>query len=97
MLSSRQSVDGDNEGEGGEGRGGEEGEEEEDREMDMWCVPLESLGLGGNKIGDVGAQYLASGLASNTSEIHVHLSCDMSCDLYWECHVTCTGNLSNVM
>ena len=64
-------MDGDIEGESGEGGRGEEGEEEEDREKDMLCVPLESLGLGGNKIGDVGAQYLASGLTSNTSETHV--------------------------
>lgn len=71
MLSSHQSVDGDIEGEIGEGREGEKEEEEEDREKETVCVPLESLGLGGNKIGDIGAQYLASGLASNTSEISV--------------------------
>ena len=50
-----------------EGEGGEEEEEEEEEEEDVVCVPLESLGLGGNKIGDIGAQHLASGLASNTS------------------------------
>ena len=59
-------MDGGDEGEVGEGGGGKG--EEEDKERDMFCVPLESLGLGGNKIGDIGAQHLASGLYSNNSE-----------------------------
>ena len=42
-----------------EGPGGEEG---------SYCVPLESLGLGGNQITDAGAKSLAAGLYSNTSE-----------------------------
>ena len=52
---------------------GEEGEgaEKETEEEEVFCLPLESLGLGGNKIGDTGAQHLASGLTSNTSQ-----SCD---------------------
>lgn len=76
-------MDGGETGEGGgrEEGGGEEGEEEEG---DMLCVPLESLGLGGNKIGDVGAQHLASGLASNTSEIYASL-------ISHDVHVTHTG------
>ena len=36
--------------------------------MEVFCVPLESLGLGGNKIGDIGAQHLTAGLSSNTSQ-----------------------------
>ena len=54
---------------GEEGEGAEKETEEEEEEV--FCLPLESLGLGGNKIGDTGAQHLASGLTSNTSQ-----SCD---------------------
>ena len=61
---------GGDESETGDGEGGGGGEEE--KEEDMFCVPLESLGLGGNRISDIGAQYLASGLTSNSSE-----SCDL--------------------
>ena len=46
----------------------EEEEEEGEGEREVVCVPLESLGLGGNKIGDTGARHLAAGLATNTSE-----------------------------
>ena len=49
--------------EGGGGGGGAEEEEEK-----SYCVPLESLGLGGNQITDAGAKSLAAGLQSNTSE-----------------------------
>ena len=71
-----QGVDGGDEDEEGEEEGegekleeeGKEKEEEEEEEEGMFCLPLESLGLGGNKIGDIGAQHLASALASNTSQ-----------------------------
>ncbi len=46
--------------------GGEEEEEEVEREG--YCIPLESLGLGGNQISDAGAASLAVGLAKNTSK-----------------------------
>ena len=78
-----QGVDGDGEsreeGEDREKEGVEEGEgvmEEggEEEEEDVICIPLESLGLGGNKIGDGGAMHIATGLTSNKS---------MSCDLYY--------------
>ena len=45
----------------------------------MFCVPLESLGLGGNKISDMGAQHLASGLSSNNSKT---CDCVLCCDWY---------------
>ena len=57
----------------------EDGKEEdgEETERRVFCIPLESLGLGGNKISDAGAVHLAEGLSSNTSEsitnIFVHL------------------------
>ena len=35
---------------------------------DAVCCPLESLGLGGNEIGDEGVKLLAQALYSNTSE-----------------------------
>lgn len=55
------------------GGGGEEGEreeaqEEEEEEENSYCIPLESLGLGGNQITDLGAGSLADGLKSNRSE-----------------------------
>ena len=34
----------------------------------VYCIPLESVGLGGNQITSVGAAALADGLKSNTSE-----------------------------
>ena len=34
----------------------------------VYCIPLESVGLGGNQITSVGATALADGLKSNTSE-----------------------------
>ena len=46
----------------------EEEEEEEGEEEGSYCIPLESLGLGGNQISDLGASSLADGLKSNTSE-----------------------------
>ena len=51
-----------NEEEDGKDEDGEEGERK------VFCIPLESLGLGGNKISDAGAVHLAEGLGSNTSE-----------------------------
>ena len=33
----------------------------------VYCIPLESVGLGGNQITSVGAAALADGLKSNTS------------------------------
>ena len=57
-------------GEEGEGWGAgpEEGEGEKEREgARSFCVPLQSLGLGGNKITCLGAGYLADGLKTNTS------------------------------
>ena len=63
-------MDGGDVSEGEKDEGGEEGKgEEEEEEEEVFCVPLESLGLGGNKMGDIGAQHLASGLSSNNSEI----------------------------
>ena len=56
-------VDNQSDSEGGEdGEGGEE----------VFCIPLESLGLGGNRIGDAGATCLADGLKTNTSEALHH-------------------------
>ncbi len=37
-------------------------------EESTYCIPLESLGLGGNLITCTGATMLASGLKTNTSE-----------------------------
>lgn len=37
-------------------------------EPKTYCIPLQSLGLGGNKITSLGAGYLADGLKTNTSE-----------------------------
>ena len=45
-----------------------EEEEEEGEEEGSYCIPLESLGLGGNQISDLGASNLADGLKTNTSE-----------------------------
>ncbi len=45
-------------------KGGEEGEEE----PRSYCIPLQSLGLGGNKITCLGAASLADGLKTNTSK-----------------------------
>jgi hypothetical protein len=48
---------------------GEEVEpEEESREAKTFCISLQSLGLGGNKITSLGAGYLADGLKTNTSK-----------------------------
>lgn len=52
--------------EGGEGEE-EEGLQEDSREARTHCIPLQSLGLGGNKITSLGAGYLADGLKTNTS------------------------------
>ena len=41
----------------------------------IFCIPLESIGLGGNQITCAGATMLASGLKTNTRETH-HLSHD---------------------
>lgn len=54
-------------------REGEEGvmEEQGDKERmdgEVYCIPLESIGLGGNLIGDAGVRGLAHGLLSNTSQ-----------------------------
>ena len=80
-----QGVDGGDEYEGEE-EGGEEGEGEGEEvgEEEVFCVPLESLGLGGNKIGDIGAQHLTSGLFSNNSETShdLHFEYCVSCDLF---------------
>lgn len=46
-------------------------EEQEDKERtggEVYCIPLESIGLGGNLIGDAGVRSLAHGLLSNTSK-----------------------------
>ena len=61
-----QGVDGGDEGE----EEGKQEKEEEEGEGGVFCLSLESLGLGGNKIGDIGAQHLASALTSNTSQLH---------------------------
>ena len=50
----------------GEGSGVEEKEGE--GAARSYCIPLQSLGLGGNKITSLGAGYLADGLKTNTSE-----------------------------
>ena len=50
------------------GEGGEEEEEGLGGEEGSYCVPLESLGLGGNQITDAGVKSLVAGLHSNTSE-----------------------------
>lgn len=47
---------------------GEAEPEEESKEPRSYCIPLQSLGLGGNKITSLGAGYLADGLKTNTSE-----------------------------
>ena len=61
------------------GMGTEEGRrEEEEGEREEVCHPLESLGLGGNKIGDAGAQHLATGLTTNISELVCLVSHDPS-------------------
>ncbi|CAI8037879.1 NLR family CARD domain-containing protein 3 [Geodia barretti] len=74
-------VDGGDEDEEGEEEGEGEKLEEEGKEKEkeeegegMFCLPLESLGLGGNKIGDIGAQHLASALASNTRLLSLGLA-----------------------
>lgn len=66
------SVGGGSEIEGEEGDGGGAGlEEKEDGQQGTketsCCIPLQSLGLGGNKITSLGAGYLADGLKTNTS------------------------------
>ena len=48
--------------------GGKEEEEEEEKEASVSCIPLQSLGLGGNKITCLGAGYLAQALQTNTSK-----------------------------
>ena len=55
-------------GGGGEKEGREEEQEEEDEEEGSYCISLESLGLGGNQISDLGASSLADGLKTNTRE-----------------------------
>lgn len=59
----------------GRGRGWEEGEEEVDGSGEegaqTFCIPLQSLGLGGNKITCLGAGCLADGLKTNTSKFNV--------------------------
>ena len=55
-------------GGGGEKEGREEEQEEKDEEEGSYCIPLESLGLGGNQISDLGASSLADGLKTNTRE-----------------------------
>ena len=40
----------------------------------VYCIPLESVGLGGNQITSVGVAALADGLKSNTSKEYVSLS-----------------------
>lgn len=47
---------------------GEAEPEEESKEPRSYCIPMQSLGLGGNKITSLGAGYLADGLQTNTSE-----------------------------
>ena len=39
-----------------------------------YCVPLQSLGLGGNRITCLGAGYLADGLKTNTSKFQIAYS-----------------------
>lgn len=51
-----------------EADGEEAGPEEGPGEDRTYCIPLQSLGLGGNKITSQGAGYLADGLKTNTSE-----------------------------
>ena len=55
-------------GEMGEKEEEREKEEEEGEEEESYRIPLESLGLGGNQISDLGASSLADGLKNNTSE-----------------------------
>ena len=55
-------------GGGGEKEGREEEQKEEDEEEGSYCILLESLGLGGNQISDLGASSLADGLKTNTHE-----------------------------
>ena len=55
-------------GGGGEKEGRDEEEEEGEEEEVTYCIPLESLGLGGNQISDLGASSLADGLKTNTRE-----------------------------
>ena len=47
---------------------GAEPEKAEEAEARSYCIPLQSLGLGGNKITCLGAGYLADGLKTNTSK-----------------------------
>ena len=56
-------------GEGGDTEKEGEGNGEGEGQVEVYCVPLESLGLGGNLIGNSGAKSLAQGLVSNTSEL----------------------------
>ena len=46
----------------------EEEEEKEEGEASVSCIPLQSLGLGGNKITCLGAGHLAQALQTNTSK-----------------------------
>lgn len=59
--------------EGETDRGQEDWEEEVDGSGEeiaqTFCIPLESLGLGGNKITCLGAGCLADGLKTNTSKL----------------------------
>ena len=54
---------------GGEEAGPAQSQEDKmaDNEDEV-CCPLESLGLGGNQIGDTGAKLLVQALYLNTSE-----------------------------
>lgn len=51
-----------------ESKEGGEGATAAVKEVRSYCIPLQSLGLGGNKITSLGAGYLADGLKTNTSE-----------------------------
>ena len=61
-------------GEGDEGEREEDEQEEEEEEENSYCIPLESLGLGGNQITDLGAGSLADGLKTNRSKWKISVS-----------------------
>lgn len=48
--------------------GVDQGVEETEKGDRSYCIPLQSLGLGGNKITCLGAGSLANGLKTNTSQ-----------------------------